>query len=297
MKILIPPTHSNHRLLDSGDGLRLEQFGSNTIIRPDSTCVWKQSQTGDRWSKASARCHKGPGGTWSWQATPQFNANWFYSFQVPITPDKKPHTIACTLRTSQSKNIGIFPEQASHWIWMNSLISKVPYSPTVLNLFGSTGAATLCAAASGAEVCHVDASKAAINWARSNQELSKLNNAPIRWIVDDCATFVAREIKREVRYDGLIIDPPAFGRDQKGKVFEFEKKIYQLLGLCKQVLKPKPLFVIFNGYAMGYSATILYNLLNDFFPKQSIEYGELHLVEHGGKRSLPCSIYARFTSF
>jgi 23S rRNA (cytosine1962-C5)-methyltransferase len=178
---------------------------------------------------------------------------------------------------------------------MTKIIQSVDYKPNILNLFAYTGAATLSAAAAGAQVCHVDASQAAINWAKLNQKLSNLEDAPIRWIVDDCTKFVTREIKRGIRYDGIILDPPAFGRDPKGKIFEFEKEVINLLGLCKQVLKPKPLFIIFNGYAMGHSATIIKNLLQDYYPKNSIEFGELHLQEFGQSRTLPCSIFARFS--
>ncbi len=140
----------------------------------------------------------------------------------------------------------------------------------------------------------MDASKAAVTWASQNQELSELKNASIRWIVDDCAKFLTREIKRGTRYDAIIMDPPAFGRDQKGKVFEFEKQILNLLDLCKQVLSNDPLFFIFNGYSMGYSATVLKNLLQDFFKAKSIEFGELQIQELHSDRNLPCSLYARF---
>jgi 23S rRNA (cytosine1962-C5)-methyltransferase len=295
MKVITPESTTNHRLLDSGDGFKLEQFGSNTIMRPDTNCVWKPTTTPDNWNRAVARYQK-KGANWEWTQTKQFKEPWLFTFHLPATGNKEAVKFTCQLRMSQSKNIGIFPEQAAQWSWMTKLIQEVPYSPNVLNLFGYTGAASLCAASAGAQVCHVDASKPAINWAKENQKLSHLDNAPIRWILDDCTKFVMREIKRKEMYDGLIIDPPAFGRDHKGNVFEFEKRVYELLGLCKQVLKPQPLFVIFNGYSMGYSATVLKNLLHDFFPQAKINCGELHLIEHTGKRTMPCSIYARFSS-
>jgi 23S rRNA (cytosine1962-C5)-methyltransferase len=282
---------TNYQLLDSGNGFKLERFGNNTVIRPDSNCVWAKQLHESEWERAGARYFKDKAsGQWTWQKKPNFKEPWLFTFHSPEF-DK---SIVCELRLSQSKNIGIFPEQAANWAWMSEIIRKVPHSPDVLNLFGYSGGATLCAASAGAQVCHVDASQAANNWAKRNQELSKLTNTPIRWIADDCKKFVAREIKREMKYDALIMDPPAFGRDQKGKIFEFEKDIYELLGLCKQVLKPKPLFVIFNGYSMGYSATVLKNLLLDFFPNQKIEFGELHLQERSDMRSMPCSLFARF---
>lgn len=295
MNILIPETTSNHRLLDSGEGFRLEQFGPNIIARPDTNCVWQRNFP-EKWNDIQASYNRDKKGDLLWHTTPKFKEPWHFSYVLPTLDQEKTRKIVCHLRQSQSKNIGIFPEQGANWSWMANIIQSVPYKPQVLNLFGYTGAATLAAAASGADVCHVDASQAAVNLARENQVLSKLEQSEIRWIVDDCSKFVAREIKRETFYDGLIIDPPAFGRDQKGKVFEFEKQIYKLLGLCKQVLKEKPLFVIFNGYSMGYSATVLKQLLQDFFPKENIEFGELHLKEFSSKRTLPCSLYARFTS-
>ena len=202
--------------------------------------------------------------------------------------------IKMQLRATISKNLGIFPEQSAHWLWFSKLIASAKKQPNVLNLFAYTGAATLCAAAAGAKVCHVDAAQSAVTWANKNQELSGLQEAPIRWIVDDCTKFVMREVKRGVKYDGIIMDPPAFGRDQKGKVFEFEKQVCNLLELCKQLLSSEPLFFIFNGYSMGYSATVLKNLMHDYFKVQKIEFGELQIAEIGQERNLPCSLYARF---
>lgn len=277
---------TNYQLLDSGDGKKLEKIGTNIIIRPDTNCVWKPKLSPAAWQKATAIFTKAKG----WQKQKNFKEPWLFTYQHPVT--KK--SLVCDLHFSDSKNIGIFPEQSANWEWMSAIIAKQSHAPQVLNLFGYTGMATLAAAAAGAEVCHVDSSQSAITWARNNQQLSKLTAEPIRWIIDDCAKFLAREIKREKVYDAIIMDPPAFGRDQKGKVFEFEKHVYELLGLVKQVVRPKPLFFIFNGYSMGYSATVLQNLLLDFYPQAKIECGELQLKEADGVRNLPCSLFARF---
>ncbi len=293
MNIDIQYPNTNYRLLDSGNGLRLEQFGSNIIIRPDSTCMWKQQKPASLWQQASAICTKDKEGVWSWRTLSTFKEPWFFTCNLSELTAQKMPSLTIQLRFAQSKNIGVFPEQSANWAWMTRIINSVSYSPNVINLFGYTGAATLCAASAGAQVCHVDASKAAITWARANQKLSKLDDAPIRWIVDDCTTFLTREIKRGIAYDALIIDPPAFGRTPKGKPFEFEKHLIQLLELCTKALKPKPLFILFNGYAMGHSATILQNLLLDLYPKQTIECGELHIKQDDSNRTLPCSIYAR----
>ena len=292
MKILLPASNTNHRLLDSGDGSKLEQFGINTIIRPESICLW-QKQHPDLWDNAIASLGKDKKGLPQWRAKAHLKEPWIFSYKLPGDLDAK---LVCSLHLSPSKNIGIFPEQAAHWDWMVTSIQAVKSTPSVLNLFGYTGAATLCAAAAGAQVCHVDASQSAITWARENQKLSKLTEAPIRWIVDDCSKFLEREIKREVLYDGIILDPPAFGRDPKGRMFKFEQDIAKLLGLVQKVLKPKPLFFIFNSYATGLPATVLANLVADMFPKQALEYGELHLPIHGSKTTLPCNIFVRFSN-
>lgn len=295
MKILIQEANTNYRLLDSGNGLKLEQFGSNTIIRPDNTCLWQQHAGQEAWDKSCARYNKQATGPLAWQKKQSFKEPWLFTYHLPLKSSMPKTSITCQLKLSTSKNIGIFPEHTAQWAWMIEHIQAVKHCPLVLNLFAYTGGASLCAAAAGAQVTHVDASQAAVTWARANQRLSKLDNTPIRWIVEDCAQFVTREIKRGTLYDALIFDPPAFGRDPKGKSFVFEKQISSLLDLCQKVLKPKPLFVIFNGYAMGHSATILKNLLSDYFPHHTIEFGELHVQEYTGKRNIPCSIFARLS--
>jgi 23S rRNA (cytosine1962-C5)-methyltransferase len=282
------PGLAQYQLLDSGNGYKLERFGNNIIARPDTNCVWKKLQPESEWNKAAA-VYKN-----AWTFKNNFKEPWTISYSNLKDSGLCKNQINLALRATISKNIGIFPEQSAHWLWFAKLITGAPKQPNVLNLFAYTGAATLCAAAAGAQVCHVDAAKSTVNWARQNQELSGLQKAPIRWIVDDCTKFVMREVKRGVKYDGIIMDPPAFGRDPKGKVFEFEKQVCNLLELCKQILSDKPLFFIFNGYSMGYSATVLKNLLQDYFPKQAPEFGELQIAQVGGKRNLPCSLYARF---
>jgi 23S rRNA (cytosine1962-C5)-methyltransferase len=314
IKILTPPANPTYRLIDSGNGQRCEQFGTNIIIRPDSTCLWQPQQAPSVWQQAAAIYRKvnvqkpagkpaKPGSkssnnatepTAKWFVNSKFKEPWVFSYHLPQGTVHRKRSISCQLRLSPSKNIGIFPEQQANWAWMVERIDSVKSSPNILNLFGYSGAATLCAAAAGAQVCHVDASSAAITAARQNQILSHLGDAPIRWITDDCTTFVKREIKRGVVYDAIIMDPPAFGRDPKGKPFAFEKHVCDLLELTTKVLRPDPLFFIFNGYALGHSASVLKNMLIDFFPDQDIEFGELQLKQEGSNRLLPCSLFARF---
>ncbi|MBS1987523.1 class I SAM-dependent methyltransferase [Candidatus Dependentiae bacterium] len=291
MIILTPPPFNEYELLDSGNGYRLERFGANIVARPDASCVWKQAQPENQWEQANAYFKKLPDGKSMWQKS-MFKEEWF--FKIPPFSKTAKHSIVASLRLAPSvKNIGIFPENVAHWPWIAHRLSKRK-NANVLNLFGYTGLTTLFMANLGASVCHVDASKPSVEWAKRNQDLSKMNDAAIRWIVDDCTKFVHREVKRGMKYDAIIMDPPAFGRDNKGNVFEFEKRIGDLLELCKKALSPRPLFFVFNGYSMGYSSTVLANLLNDHFPEQQIEHGELHLREVNDERSLPCSIFARF---
>lgn len=289
IKILTQNIYNEYELIDSGNGLKLERFGNNIISRPDTNCVWNTKCNANEFMKASAT-FKGMG----WQFAKQFKEPWTINYKTLKDEGICKHEIKMHLRATISKNIGIFPEQSANWLWMSKLIAAQKKQPHILNLFAYTGGATLCAAAAGAVVCHVDASKSTVNWASQNQKLSGLEDAKIRWIVDDCGKFVSREIKRETKYDGIILDPPAFGRDNTGKIFEFEKQIYSLLEMCKKILSTEPLFFIFNGYSMGYSAMVLKNLLSDFFPDKQIEFGELHLKEKIGNRSMPCSLYARF---
>jgi 23S rRNA (cytosine1962-C5)-methyltransferase len=288
ISILTANFDEQYQLIDSGNGYKLEKFGNNVIMRPDSNCVWQKIKSVSEWNQASAIFKS------DWTFKNSFKKPWQISYNELKNAGISNHVVRMHLRATSSKNIGIFPEQSAHWLWTSELIAKSKKQPNVLNLFAYTGGATLCAAAAGAKVCHVDASKAAVTWASQNQELSELKDAQIRWIVDDCAKFLTREIKRGTRYDAIIMDPPAFGRDQKGKVFEFEKQILNLLILCKQALSNEPLFFIFNGYSMGYSATVLKNLLQDLFKDKSIQFGELQIQEVNSDRNLPCSLYARF---
>ena len=291
--ILCPNLSPEYELLDSGDNQKLEKFGHNVIMRPDSNCVWQKNESERNWNKANAKCIK-QDGKMIWKFEKTFKKPWVFKYNMYQEKGSCSNELKFILRSSISKNIGIFPEQASNWSWIIEIIKKSNRVPKVLNLFGYTGAATICASAVGAEVCHVDASKSAVSWAQENQKLNCMEKNPIRWIVDDCKKFVTREIKRKQTYDAIIMDPPAFGRTSKGNIFEFEKNIVELLGLCKQVLVSKPLFFIFNGYAMGYSAIVLRNLLIDLFPGENIEFGELTLQQKSSKKILPCSLFARF---
>jgi 23S rRNA (cytosine1962-C5)-methyltransferase len=207
------------------------------------------------------------------------------------------------IKPSSFKHVGVFPEQVGNWDWLRQIVAdqkkntaKSGEKISVLNLFGYTGGATLAAAQSGAEVCHVDGSKTAITWAKENVEISGLGDKPIRWILDDAIAFVKREVKRGKKYDGIIMDPPAFGRGPDGEVWKIEENLLQLVELCKQIMTPKPLFFLINGYAAGYSAIALQNILKNITKDWGgeIEVGELTVEEEKTGRLLPAGIFGRW---
>jgi len=202
------------------------------------------------------------------------------------------------VQTTASRHVGVFPEQAAHWDWIRSQVTKTARPVQVLNLFGYTGLATLAAATAGAGVTHIDASRKAVTWARENQELSGLANRPIRWIVEDALKFVQRESRRGVHYEGIILDPPKFGRGPKGEVWEFYKLISELLHSCKQILSPRPLFVVITAYAVKASALTLYYALQELMSewKGQVEAGEIALEEQSARRLLSTAIFARWSA-
>ena len=292
-------SQKNYELIDSGEEYKLERFGKYIISRPDPNVIWKKRLSQEEWDKSDAVFSKEKTGISHWK-NKNIKDDWVFSFEE----------IKMKLQLSPFKHTGLFPEQISNWQWMgkiltnNSLLTTYDgdkeknkkeddKKPSILNLFGYTGGASLYCASKGAKITHVDASQPAINWAKENQKLSGLEKAPIRWILDDAIKFVRREVKRGIKYDGVIMDPPSFGRDQKGKVFKFEKNIPELLDLVKNVLVEKPLFVLINSYSIGYSPTTIKNILGDILPMEKIECGELQILEKEGKRALPCSVFAR----
>jgi 23S rRNA (cytosine1962-C5)-methyltransferase len=195
--------------------------------------------------------------------------------------------------TDMSKHVGVFPEQEPHWRWLKERLGRRE-RPRVLNLFGYTGAATLVSAAAGAEVTHVDASKPAINWARHNQELSGLAEAPIRWILDDAFKFVAREVRRQRQYDAILLDPPSFWRGPKGEIWKVDQQICPLLKNIRSILSPKGGMIVLTMYNLEASSLMLKGLMEDFFPGGSLEFGELALACEESGHVLPLSLFARW---
>jgi 23S rRNA (cytosine1962-C5)-methyltransferase len=276
----------DYELLDSGNQQRLERYGSYRIVRPDPQLIWKPGLEEKDWEKADAVFERLSENKGEWVMKKQIPEKWLMhykkiSFYAKLTPFK--HT-------------GVFPEQAIHWGWMGNLIEKAKRPINVLNLFGYTGISSLVCAGAGASVTHVDASHPTIGWARLNQTASKLEDRPIRWILDDAVKFVQREIRRGAKYDAIIMDPPAYGRGPKGETWSFNTSFPMLMEDCKQILSDNPLFVLVNAYAISSSALTLENVLMDFLPKGHIECGELCIKEKSAGRLLSTGIFARWSA-
>lgn len=285
----------DYELLDSGDGEKLERYGKILVARPDPQALWHKHLPASTWEKADAifKREKIARGSVS-----HGEGSWKTRFVIPERWDVEFSKLKFLIKLSPFKHTGLFPEQASNWDWIREKIKGANRTVHVLNLFGYTGGASLAAAQAGAEVCHLDGSKAAIAWARDNAAVSGLSSKPIRWILDDAMVFVQREIKRGRKYDGIIMDPPAFGHGPNGEVWKIEEDFPELLELCRKVLSDKPLFFLINGYASGYSALAYKNNLVDLMKDRAgtIEVGELTIAEAKSDRLLPCGIFARWSA-
>jgi 23S rRNA (cytosine1962-C5)-methyltransferase len=287
--ILTTKGTKDYELLDSGEGYKLERYGSVVFARPDPEALWKKSLGKNIWDKADGVFTRN-GAKNEWKLKPSVPAKWnieFGGYTFAIKPTSFKHT-------------GLFPEQLANWEWMKKVINekKSEYKEPikVLNLFGYTGGASLACAEAGAEVCHVDGSKSAVAWAKENSELSGLKDLPIRWIIDDVIVFLKREVKRGNKYDAILMDPPAFGHGPKDELWKIEEHFIELMDLCKAVLSGDPLFVLINGYTAGYSPIAYENCLVDAMAsyKGSIETGELGIEESKTGRVLPCGIFTRW---
>ena len=280
----------DYELLDSGHGAKLERFGPYIFMRPDHQAIWTPRLSESRWQTASAVFEAASG--------EETGGRWVMRKQVPPAWEMKYRKLAFQARFSSSRHLGVFPEQAVQWDWMSDQIAGFSTPPKVLNLFGYSGLATLAAAAAGAQVTHVDAAKKSVTWARENLEISGLGDRPVRWIVDDALKFVQREGRRGSFYDGIIMDPPKFGRGPKGEVWEVFEMLPILLDACREILTPSPLFFVITAYAIRASALSLYYALDerlrDF--RGSLDCGEILTEEAHGGRILSHAIFARWSS-
>jgi 23S rRNA (cytosine1962-C5)-methyltransferase len=286
-KTLITKGEKDYELIDSGGEEKLERYGDVVLSRPDPQALWQKRLQEGEWAKAVGRYVRA-GREGEWLTKSGFPKEWEIEFGG----------LHFLIRPTSFKHTGLFPEQLFNWQWVSELIQKAGRPISVLNLFGYTGGATLAAAKAGAEVCHVDASKTAVAWARENAEKSGLAEKTIRWITEDVLLFVKREIKRGKKYDAIVMDPPAFGHGPSDELWKIEKDLLPLLELCKELLSEKPLFVLINGYAAGYSSFAFAYNLEAFKQKWggNIEHGELTIAESEGKRLLPCGIFARWSA-
>jgi 23S rRNA (cytosine1962-C5)-methyltransferase len=281
----------DYELLDSGDGLKLERFGPYTFVRPEVQAMWSRSLPQKDWDAAHGIFQptaEESGG--HWMLKKKIEERWKMSYDLPFS------AIKFWAMTTPGRHLGVFPEVASHWDFMAESVKKSGRGAKVLNLFGYTGLASLAAASAGAQVTHVDASKKSVAWARENQELSGLSQKPIRWIVDDAQKFVQREGRRGAKYDGIILDPPKFGRGPKGEIWEVYKSLPSLLSDCRDILSDNPLFMIVTVYAVKASAIHVGQALQEIMQKfnGTVESGELVTREKSAGRLLSQAVYARW---
>lgn len=282
---------SGYALLDSGDGRKLERFGPIIVDRPEPQALWSRRLGENAWSKAH--------GVFSASADDEEKGKWRFDKPVPDSWPVKVGDVTVSCRLQGLWHVGLFPEQTPHWDWMLAEIGKVTGErPRVLNLFAYTGAASLLAARAGAEVTHVDASKKAIQWAKENQAASGLSDAPIRWILDDAAKFVAREVRRGKNYHVILIDPPKFGRGPDGEVWDLFQGLPGLLRNAAQLLAPETAAMVLTVYAIRASALAFEQLVADVLSDRggSLTAGELALVAEGGASLVPTSLFVRWSS-
>jgi 23S rRNA (cytosine1962-C5)-methyltransferase len=279
----------DYELLDSGNSLKLERFGRYKFVRPEHQAVWRPALRPNEWEEVDGvfqPTNEESGGRWLYKT--QIESEWEMHYQE----------LSFLARTSNSRHLGVFPEQATHWDWIREQITTFNKPVNVLNLFGYTGIASLAAAKAGANVTHLDASKKTVQYAKENQRLSRLRDKPIRWIIDDAIKFVMRERRRGNCYEGIILDPPKFGRGPKGEVWEFFKMLPYLLQEIKPVLASKPLFLVITAYAIRASALSLHFTIQETMSsfKGNLSSGELILIEKSAGRILSMAITSRWSS-
>jgi len=276
---------SDYELLDSGDNMKLERFGAVVVVRPETQALWRKLRP-ELWESAHAEfAFRDKKGAWAIKKT------------VPESWPVAWHDARALARLTGFKHTGIFPEQAPNWEWLSKRCRDVvrPDMPQVLNLFGYTGIASVVAAQSGAFVTHVDASKQSLDWAHENARVSGVGEGSIRWMLDDALAFVKREARRGAKYDGIILDPPAFGRGAKGEVWKIEEDLPTLLGALKEIFSDKSgSFFLVNGYAAGYAPRALAQAVESTFGETGGECGELFIQESSTERVIPAGIYVRF---
>ena len=272
----------DYEIIDASGGEKLERWGDHILIRPDPQIIWNTLRENPLWGRAEGRYIRSSKGGGQWEFHTRMEESWTIGWGE----------LRFRIRPTGFKHTGLFPEQAVNWTWMGERIRAARTSGRtvrVLNLFAYTGGATLACAAAGAEVCHVDASRGMVAWARENAALSGLEDRPVRWIVDDCEKFVARELKRGKRYDGIIMDPPSYGRGPGGEVWKLEEQIYDMVSLCARALSEAPLFFLLNSYTTGLSPAVMEYLLGAALRRKgALSSSEIGLPVKESGMVLPC---------
>lgn len=276
---------NDYEVLDTSNGEKLERWGAYILVRPDPQVIWNTPHDHPAWKKKNGHYHRSNKGGGEWEF-----------FRLPKQWSIQYKKLTFNLKPFSFKHTGLFPEQAANWDWFGDKIRDAGRPVKVLNLFAYTGGATLAAAEAGAAVTHVDASKGMVTWAKENAVSSGLKDAPIRWIVDDCKKFVEREIRRGNHYDGIIMDPPSYGRGPKGEVWKIEEAIFPFIQLCAQLLSEKPLFFLVNSYTTGLAPSVLTYMISTALKAHggSVEAQEIGLPVTSSGLILPCGASGRW---
>ncbi|MBQ4218442.1 MAG: class I SAM-dependent methyltransferase [Butyrivibrio sp.] len=278
----------DYEVIDTSSGEKLERWGDYMLVRPDPQVIWKTDKKHFGWKKWNGHYHRSSkgGGEWEFRNLPE---EWTINYKE-LTFNLKPFSF---------KHTGLFPEQAANWDWFSSLIKEANREIKVLNLFAYTGGATVSAAKAGAKVTHVDAAKGMVAWAKENAASSGLSDAPIRYLVDDCVKFVEREIRRGNKYDGIIMDPPSYGRGPKGEIWKIEDSVFPFIELTSKLLSDNPLFFLINSYTTGLQPAVLSYMLHtvlDPIHPGTIEANEIGLPVKSNGLVLPCGASGRWTA-
>ncbi len=284
---------NDYEVIDCSKGEKLERWGDYLLVRPDPQVIWDTPKKEKGWRKMNGRYHRSSKGGGEWEFF-QLPKEWTIQYSLPINKKLTFH-----LKPFSFKHTGLFPEQAANWNWFSQLIADAVSKGRqvkVLNLFAYTGGATLAAAAAGASVTHVDASKGMVTWAKENAISSGLKDAPIRWLVDDCVKFVEREIRRGNHYDAIIMDPPSYGRGPKGEIWKIEESVYPLIQLCSQILTDNPLFFLINSYTTGLQPAVLSYMISTVLgtANGTVTASEIGLPVSSNGLVLPCGASGRY---
>ena len=283
----------DYEVIDCSKGEKLERWGDYLLVRPDPQVIWDTPKKETGWHKMNGHYHRSSKGGGEWEFF-QLPKEWTIQYSLPINKKLTFH-----LKPFSFKHTGLFPEQAANWNWFSQLIADAVSKGRqvkVLNLFAYTGGATLAAAAAGASVTHVDASKGMVTWAKENAISSGLKDAPIRWLVDDCVKFVEREIRRGNHYDAIIMDPPSYGRGPKGEIWKIEESVYPLIHLCSQILTDNPLFFLINSYTTGLQPAVLSYMISTVLgtANGTVTASEIGLPVSSNGLVLPCGASGRY---